>query len=157
MIYIAHRGLYQGYDEALENHPDQLISALAEGFDVELDARLINDEWWLGHDGPTFKVDEDFLLQDGLWIHCKNLDAFEAMNELSPTPNYFWHQNDDYTLTSHGFIWTYPKQPLSEKRGILNQPEWEKNWVETIQDIKAAGICSKFVKAIRDNSFGKLI
>ena len=22
--------------------------------------------------------------------------------------NYFWHQTDDFTLTSHGYIWTYP-------------------------------------------------
>jgi hypothetical protein len=28
--------------------------------------------------------------------------------------NYFWHQNDDFALTSKGFVWTYPKIKLMD-------------------------------------------
>jgi hypothetical protein len=28
--------------------------------------------------------------------------------------NYFWHDQDPHTLTSSGYIWSFPGQPLSE-------------------------------------------
>lgn len=153
MILIAHRGLFNGYDEEKENHPDQIKAALAAGFDAEIDVRLIDGKWFLGHDEPTHEVPEAFLSQKGLWIHCKNV---EALNALASVPkahgvNFFWHQSDDFTLTSLGYVWTFPNKPLLA-RSILNQPEWTKGWFDDPSIFNTdsyAGICSKFVGAIR--------
>jgi len=150
MILIAHRGLYEGWNEELENRPEQLLAALAEGFDAETDVRYIDGKWWLGHDEPTYEVDEDFILTNGLWLHAKNLAALTRL--CARGANYFWHQGDDYTITSKGWIWAYPGQPLSE-HSIRNQPEWKKGWFDRsvrVQDEDYAGVCSKFVKLIRD-------
>ncbi len=40
MIYIAHRGLFQGPDKEKENHPDQIRKALKKRYDCEVDV------WW---------------------------------------------------------------------------------------------------------------
>jgi hypothetical protein len=40
--------------------------------------------------------------------------------------NYFFHQEDDITLTSKGYIWAYPgKQPI--KNSIAVMPELNKD------------------------------
>jgi hypothetical protein len=169
VILIAHRGLFNGYDEARENLPEQIEQALAEGFNAEIDVRLIDGKWWLGHDEATYEVDDNFLSKEGLWIHCKNLDALSRMTLMShlgvefsdpllsirlANANYFWHQNDDYTLTSRGFVWTYPGGKLNYS-SIRNQPEWAKGWFDDPSEFNTTdyfGVCSKFVRVIRDAS-----
>ncbi len=170
MIYIAHRALFEGYNEPMENHPDQIARALGAGFHVEIDVRLIDGKWWLGHDGPQYEVDPEFFMTDGLWIHCKNFAALAAIRTLDDgnittfwgyNPNYFWHQNDDYTITSRGYLWAYPGMAVEETQTILVQPERDKGWFDTVQNMKAKGVCSKFVRDIQavhiacDKSFGK--
>jgi hypothetical protein len=51
----------------------------------------------------------------------------------------FWHQDDDVTLTSCGFMWTYPGKPLTDT-SICVKPE--KNF-EIPK--KVLGICSDYV------------
>ena len=54
--------------------------------------------------------------------------------------NYFFHQEDDITLTSKGYIWAYPgKQPI--KNSIAVMPELNKDDLT-----KATGICSDYIK-----------
>ena len=55
----------------------------------------------------------------------------------------FWHQEDDVTLTSRGFIWTYPGKPLTSK-SICVKPE--KNF-EIPK--KVLGICADNVVTYR--------
>lgn len=145
MKLIAHRALYKGPNPEMENSPNQIVTALNRGFDAEIDVWLIDGKWWLGHDGPSFFVTRLFLDTPGLWLHCKNLEAFEALSETKL--NCFWHQEDDFTLTRSGHIWTYPGKPLT-KRSVMVQPEWNADWRETIGSISCFGICSKFVKEI---------
>ena len=54
--------------------------------------------------------------------------------------NCFWHQNDDITLTSKGYIWTYPgKQPIQSSIAVM--PElYNDNLTNCI------GICSDHVE-----------
>ena len=53
----------------------------------------------------------------------------------------FWHQNDDYTLTSQGLIWTYPKK-LLYLNSICVLPE-----LGYKGDInKCYGICSDYIE-----------
>ena len=50
--------------------------------------------------------------------------------------HYFWHQEDDITLTSQGYIWAYPgKQPIKNSIAVL--PEIYKDKVDVCK-----GICS---------------
>lgn len=113
MLKIAHRGNVCGKNVKLENNPEYLLSASNLGYDVEFDVRLINKRWFLGHDSPDFEIDISFLnyfIENG-WIHAKNGDAyFELLKE--DKFNVFWHNTDDYVLTSKKFIWTYPNKLL---------------------------------------------
>lgn len=105
---------------SLENRPDYITNALDSGFECECDVWFMNDTWWLGHDEPQFTTSLVFLSTPGLWIHAKNREALEKLSETRL--NYFWHENDKYTLTSHGYIWAYPGSPISNKT-ICVMPE----------------------------------
>lgn len=121
MLKIAHRGNTNGASHK-ENQPGYLKDAIAKGFDVEFDLWKLKDLLWLGHDGPQYFIDDAFLLETGAnsWIHCKNLDALHYLATTFPQLNYFWHQEDDYTLTSQGYIWTYPGKEVSNHSVIVD-------------------------------------
>lgn len=121
MIKIAHRGNLDGPSHK-ENQPYYLMDAIDAGYDVELDLWRVSDRLWLGHDGPQYLVTESFLLEIGhaAWIHCKNLAALDFLATTFPQLNYFWHQEDDYTLTSQGYIWAYPGQAVTNRSVSVN-------------------------------------
>ena len=145
MKYIAHRGLFQGPDKERENSPEQIILALNKRYDCEIDVWRIRNEWWLGHDAPTYKIDEAFLGKHGLWIHCKNLDALYELSIRTLQYVYFWHQEDDFTLTSNQFIWTYPGKHLSNN-SIAVVPERDaKSW-EYAKSVSIYGVCTDYVE-----------
>jgi hypothetical protein len=141
MILISHRGNVSGKIVELENKPDYLNSCFDKGFDVETDIRLVENELLLGHDQPIHKVELSWLdeRKNKMWLHCKNLEAFEFFREKDF--NIFWHDVDDYTLTSKGFIWTYPGKKLS-KGSIAVLPE---KWTEE-KILNCAGVCSDFIE-----------
>lgn len=116
MILIAHRGLMEGPNKEIENHPDQIMSALDSGYDCEIDV-WYDDGWHLGHDEPQYKINVDFLLKnkESFWVHCKNEEAFAKLNEYFPLLNYFWHDTDTYTFTCKGIPWIYPRYALACK------------------------------------------
>ena len=147
MIFIAHRGLTEGPDSKLENTPKQIVKSLDEGFHCEIDVRYIEGKWLLGHDNPDHEVPYDFLEQPGLWIHAKNIEALYVLR-ANPTLNYFWHQNDDYTLTSQGDIWTFPEKTLT-KDSIMLMPEWQDPNFERL-NFDCLGICSDYVNRIKE-------
>jgi hypothetical protein len=119
MKIIAHRGNIDG-KSWMENNPKHILRAINNGFDVEVDIRYIDKKWYLGHDNPTYVVNFLFLesINKNAWFHCKNL---EALSELDPlTYKFFWHQNDDFTLTSNGYIWTYPEKNVTPRSIIVD-------------------------------------
>ncbi len=146
MILIAHRGLFKGPSES-ENSPEQIELALSKGYDCEIDVWYQKNEWWLGHDKPQYKVDSDFIGKQGLWLHCKNLDALYELSYNSIQFQYFWHQEDDFTLTSTQHIWTYPGKPLT-RNSICVQPERTPEWWAWAKSCSGsiAGVCTKFVE-----------
>ena len=121
MVYISHRANIDGCDKENENHPTQIIKCIKLGFDVEIDVWRVGNEFVLGHDAPQYLIDIDFLKNNKLWCHAKNHDALSVLSEFRNI-NCFWHQNDDYTLTSHGFLWAYPGVKLV-KNSIAVMPE----------------------------------
>ena len=118
MIIIAHRGNTKGSKPKKENSPSYINHALNSGFHCEVDI-WYDSGWWLGHDEPKYKTNLHWLATTpGLWVHCKNLKAMEKLsiqhiNHFPNVPNYFWHENDTVALTNRGFLWTYPRKPLT--------------------------------------------
>jgi hypothetical protein len=147
MKLIAHRGLFNGPNPNIENKPEQIELAWSEGYDSEIDLWVVNAEFWLGHDEPTYPINKEWLARPGLWIHAKNLGALRWLTDTAH--NFFWHQNDDYVITSHRWIWTFPEKELTQ-RSIRLMPEWHDPEFQTIKDTKCYGICSDYVALIRD-------
>lgn len=121
MKIISHRGNINGPSES-ENNPAQVKKVLKMGYDCEIDVWLIDGCFFLGHDKPHFPVKDEFLSSAGLWCHAKNLPALHKMLENGKM-HCFWHQNDDFTLTSEGFIWTFPNKIVTEKSVIVDLNE----------------------------------
>lgn len=144
--FIAHRGLTEGPDNNLENHPNQIINSWSKGFECEIDLWMTDGKLYLGHDDPQYQIDEEFLIKGPLWIHAKNLQVLEYLYTTRDLI-YFWHQEDDFTLTSHRYIWTYPGKPLSN-RSIQVMPEWEDKEFNNI-NFSCYGICSDYVDQIK--------
>jgi hypothetical protein len=145
MRYIAHRGLFNGPDKLLENRPEQIELALQKGYDCEVDLWVVNSECWLGHDGPQYLINESFLNHIGLWIHAKNLAALRWLRNTSL--NYFWHENDKFTLTSHNWIWTNPGNDLTSI-SIMVMPEVTDSTLSICKNTQCYAICSDFVEQI---------
>ena len=145
MIYIAHRGNINQVNKDRENSPDYIAEAVLAGYDVEVDAWYKNDHWWLGHDEPQYKVSTDFLQDPRLWIHCKNI---QALCNVNSSWNYFWHQEDDYTVTSHGYIWAYPNKNVSpNSKSIAVMPEWHNTDTSNF-----SGICSDYIERYKNET-----
>ena len=138
MYLISHRGNINGIEKNNENNPDYINQAISSGYDVEVDVRYESGQFFLGHDFNQFKVEEEFLLNNKLWCHAKTNEALIALDRIKA--HYFWHQEDDYTITSKGFFWTYPGKKLL-KKSICVLPE-RANY----DKIVCLGICSDFIE-----------
>ncbi len=149
MIYISHRGNINGRIEDSENKPEYIDDTIQLGFDVEIDVWYIDGKWWLGHDGPQYEIDFEWMdnRSHKLWIHCKNKQAVEYLVENdyeAANINWFWHENDAMTLTSFNYVWAYPgKQPI--KKSIAVMPEINKDDIS-----KCGGICSDYIKDYKE-------
>lgn len=143
MIKIAHRGNINGSNENLENCPDYLEYAISLGFEIECDIRILNNQIYLGHDYPQYKIDHNFInkIIDKTWFHCKNIEVLHMFNKNYSNSKYFWHQNDDYTLTSNGYIWTYPGKETTDKSIIVDF-----NLSNSYKNIY--GICTDYVSML---------
>jgi len=118
MKIISHRGNLNGPNSITENSILAINTALYKGFDVEIDVWFKNGKWYLGHDKPNYQIDESFLENKKLWCHAKNLDALNLMLKNKKI-HCFWHQNDDFTLTSKNYIWTYPDKDTRDNSIIV--------------------------------------
>lgn len=145
-ISIAHRGNTHGPNKAIENSPAYVDDALSRGFDVEIDLWFVSGALMLGHDGPEYQIQIAWLNERGahLWVHCKNLGALEVLSETSL--NYFFHESDPYTLTSKGFVWTYPGKDIGAARFILVHLG-KSNPADQPNLLGAAGFCGDYVGA----------
>jgi hypothetical protein len=152
MIYIAHRGLINGPDADKENNPEWIREVLNMGYSVELDLRYASGKLMLGHDDGIHPVKLDFLLENRhkLWIHAKDYEALDFLS-AGHGLNYFWHDIDNYTMTSYGYIWCYPGKTVP-KMGICVQPEWNDGFDPTNFKPNCIGICSKYVEPISNNN-----
>jgi hypothetical protein len=138
MILIAHRGNVDGRFEARENEPAYIDEALARGYDVEVDVWYHDRNFYLGHDQPQYGIAFGWFVSRlaNLWIHCKNVEAVVFFKDTKHGFNYFWHETDTLTLTSHNYLWVYPgKQPIENSIAVM--PEYNNDAVA-----RCLGICS---------------
>ena len=141
MILISHRGNISRSIPERENDPKYIHEAIVNGFNVEVDVWFVDGKFKLGHDKPQYDFPHQLIEHQAkkLWIHCKNLEAIAQFNILDRDGiyiNYFWHQEDDITLTSRGYIWAYPgKQPINNSIAVM--PELNNDDLS-----KCIGICS---------------
>lgn len=128
MRTIAHRANLHGPDIGTENTWGQIMRAIDAGFDVEVDLWFDenNHEYFLGHDGPKERINMAVMSRHfhHLWIHCKNLAALHQLPMESAKAHYFWHENDQYTLTSHGIMWSYMGVPYTCSTVLVMPEQW---------------------------------
>jgi hypothetical protein len=140
MKIISHRGNLNGPNKEDENKMSYIENSLISGYDVEIDLWYVNGELYLGHDEPTYKTSMEFISKPGLWIHAKNL---EALYQLTKTDlHYFWHQNDDFTLTSKNIIWTFPDKEVTNNSVIVTL----ENNTNKFLNLDIYGICTDYVR-----------
>jgi hypothetical protein len=142
MILISHRGNINGRLDSWENEPTYIDLAISKGYDVEIDVWYKDNMLWLGHDKPEYGVDFKWFHDriNKLWIHCKNVESIVHFKESNHNFNFFWHQEDDITLTSLNYIWVYPgKQPIKNSISVL--PELHDDNISS-----CIGICSDIIE-----------
>jgi hypothetical protein len=151
MIYISHRGNLDGPNPSQENNPVYIEQAINEGFSVEVDFRIKDGRLYLGHDEPQYEISFQWLqvLYRNLWIHCKDKEAFNFA--LSKSLHCFWHNIDDYTITSEGYVWAYPGKEPAGRYCILVMPDtvWPE---EKIHDFDCLGLCSDNIRQLKIKS-----
>jgi len=137
MILISHRGNINGKQPNLENGQRYCQKAIDEGYNVEIDVHWYEGIFWTGHDRPQYRVDTEFLKKEEVWCHAKDIQALYELQKIDA--HCFFHQNDNVTLTSRGFLWTSPTHKLTDK-SICVLPELQK-----INLDKCAGVCSDYI------------
>ena len=146
MILISHRGNINGKFDSFENEPTYIDKAISEGYEVEVDVWYKDKMLWLGHDNPDYGIDFRWFRDriSKLWVHCKNVEAVLYFKECGYDINYFWHEEDTLTLTSHNYLWVYPgKQPIEKSIAVM--PE-----INNDDFSKCLGICSDFIERYKN-------
>jgi hypothetical protein len=152
MIVISHRGNIEGSNKDTENNPHQVESVIKQGYDCEIDLRVDGGNFFLGHDEPKYKISIDWLMtyQNSLWIHCKSFMALTQLINYRVELNFFWHESDDFTLTSHGYIWTFPGKNLGSRSiAVLPEKTLDLNSLCPENFINLYGVCTDFPQKIR--------
>lgn len=147
MKIIAHRGNLNGPNPLTENDPKRITECIEDGYDVEIDVRFdpTTETLWLGHDEPRHKINWMWLAgrARNLWIHCKDLATLHEFSTNSDGYNYFWHDKDDYTLTSKGHIWSYPGKTYTGNTVVV-MPEWNKMDWDALRATNCHGVCTDY-------------
>ena len=88
-------------------------------------------DWWLAG------------RQANLWIHCKDLTTLHEFTAKTSGYNYFWHQGDDYTLTSKGQIWASAGKPYNEDTVMVVEDPAE------VKEYNCYAMCSDHVGKLK--------
>lgn len=147
MKLISHRGNIDSLKPDLENSPKYIDAAINLGYDVEIDIRLINDELFLGHDAPDYKITLKWLLdrKNNLWIHTKNFTALSYLIDYDIKT--FYHKKEDHVIINNcNLIWSHNLYEANEKSIIPLLNISEMNNI----NYNVYGICSDFVLNIRE-------
>jgi hypothetical protein len=148
-MYYAHRGNLEGRITERENQPEYIDEAIAQGFGAEIDLWKIGDRIYLGHDDGQHDIDLNWLHErkQFLLVHTKNKEAFEFC--LKNKLHAFWHTEEDYVITTQGYVVGYPGRESVGDFFIMGVPE--KVWpVEEIKKHITFGVISDYVKTLNN-------
>jgi len=149
MLLISHRANIDGPNKDRDNNPVYVKEVLDLGYECEIDLWVENGEkLHFGHDEPKYKISQsDFInMGDRLWVHAKNKLALHWLIRKKTGNkfhfNFFWHDKDEYTVTSKGFVWCYPSKEI-KLFGINLMPEYNNFKKNELKN--CVGICSDFI------------
>lgn len=147
MKLISHRGNLNEILPEKENSPQYIDEAIQQGYDVEIDIRLINNVLYLGHDTPDYKVTLEFLKfrRDYLWVHCKNFAVLSYL--VDSNLRIFFHQKEDHSIINNcDLIWSHKLSEANE-RSII--PLLSSDDILEYHKYKHVyGICSDFISRL---------
>lgn len=155
-LLIAHRGLINGPNKHDENTPYTIENSRNLGYDVEIDIWYRDGKYILGHDEPQYVIDLNWLRsidqkdvydEHHAWIHAKDITTLYQLRAIRWEGHIFFHQNDDCVLTSSGYIWTYPGQPLTPL-SISVMPEWTDS-ILRCKELNVHGFCSDHITELQ--------
>jgi hypothetical protein len=117
--HICHRGNIKGPVKGLENNFGILIQRTLQDYATEVDIWYHENNLWLGHDRPEYKISLEWLVSDKRrLIHAKDGKTFEHLlqeaGKRALDIHIFYHTEEDYVLTNKGLIICYPGKPLLE-------------------------------------------
>ena len=145
MRWILHRGNNKG-PNSIENNPEKLNQLIKQGWEIEIDLWYKDTKLYLGHDFPQYEINELFLEYPKFWIHCKDAETLEFMNNHKRYLHYFYHTTEDYVLTSKAYIWCYVgKSALQNSVIVMPEKSINRyNWKEL--ESKNCIICSDYLE-----------
>lgn len=148
MKIISHRGNIKGKVESKENRPSYIDCAIQLGYEVEVDVRYNDNQFWIGHDEPQYKVGFEWIMKrlDNIWYHCKDLDSASQFSKLNSDIKYFCHSQDPYVLTSTGHLWVHDLSMNLDQNCII--PLISEKDIEDYDGILPYAICTDYVKRI---------
>jgi hypothetical protein len=151
MILISHRGNYNGINPDRENKPSYIDTTLSMGYDVEVDIRFIDGNFYLGHDTPDTLINEKWILErkDNIWFHCKDLYSAQVFKEMNCDIKYFCHTSDSFVLCSTGHIWVHDLSLNLDKNCII--PLLDLESVNSKFNNNVYAICSDYIKQCKKN------
>lgn len=116
-LQLHHRGNSR-HQPHVENDPARIEQLVGAGRHVEIDIWYTSNGLFLGHDAPIYPVTIDWICnrKEYLLIHCKDGATFSWLSDLNGEHGYelnlFYHTDEDYVLSSRGWIIAYPGKPL---------------------------------------------
>ena len=131
MYVIAHRGQLNGPSSDQANCPNHLSKVIELYTDLllEIDLWIDSNGYTLGHDYPQYPVTYSFLehISPRAIFHIKNIqtcnhEAISFLSQITSSFHFFSHEDDAFTLTSHGWIWSHPKNGITSNT-IAVMPE----------------------------------
>jgi len=145
MNRISHRGNLFGSFPDLENKQEYITEAIKKAFMVEIDLWEKDGVLLLGHDFGQYEIGFDWLEENkqSLWIHCKNSEALKRM--IRGNLHCFFHNTDDYTMTSWGYIWAYPGKPSVGGLCVDVMPERNGSILEYNKNNGFHAVCSDYI------------
>lgn len=149
MKLISHRGNVAEPDPLHENKIWYIQSAIDDGYDVEIDVRLMPEGLFLGHDMPEHPVELSWLTdrKDRLWVHTKNFAAMDFLIEHDL--KVFYHQLEKHTVIGNTrIIWSHDISEATEKSII---PLIGFDDVAKLNDLamKFYGVCSDYIEVFK--------
>lgn len=101
MRCYAHRGNFLGKKPELENTRLYIKNALCNGFGAEVDVWYLDGKLYLGHDKPGVEISLEFLINDRIIVHAKDVNTLKYLAKFTNIHSFF-QSSDEVSITTWG-------------------------------------------------------